>query len=226
MNTTQPEFLPAGSWYERLVSELQARGADSRELSDAVATVHTHCLEADVQPQEACGDARDYARQLRPCATISRDTIVQQASQWGFLTAAFTLPGVIPALLGRRFTMTWEVTWVSFVVLGTLLVMAGLRTVMDDNPARLITLVLALSAFALVPQLVNLSILMPQWFATAMAATALATLAAAWWFQTRHRVIDPSTGRPFTVGRNTSAWLFPVAGVVLAIWVLAMALTH
>lgn len=64
----RPEFLPHQAWYDALVEQLELRGSSSAEISDAVATVHAHCVEADRQPQALFGDPRAYVRELKPTA--------------------------------------------------------------------------------------------------------------------------------------------------------------
>jgi|GEM_PF-3145904 len=226
--TNGTQQLPGTEWYDAFVAELAARGATAGQVSDQVATVHSHCMDAQQNPQLLFGPARDYARELTPRPTAFGPLRLAHAlAMWSFIAICLTAPGAVRwAVDGRDSTAWFSMAMVALVPLEFGLA-ALLARLTSWRVAAWLSMAVGIPALVTAWIWIPLDALAPGWLSGAVTATGLATgLLAARWGR-RQRIADPLTGSPYAVQGNQPTWLWlSLSAVAICAIVLITGVTN
>ncbi|GAA1389005.1 hypothetical protein [Luteococcus peritonei] len=223
-NSRGTEQLPVTSWYEAFIAEMEQRGARAHQISDQVATVHSHCLEAQENPQVLFGPPHDYARDLVPTPGAFRPIRwVHGLGSWAFMALCFTAPGAARWLMGSTGGATWFSITLLVLVVVAFCLEAALAGIVGAR-ARWIPLLVLLCGLAMAWWRIPLDAMAPGWLACLITGTAVVAGLAAAWLGRRQRITDPVTGRPYALTSNQPTWLW--LGLAVVVVTLLVVLTN
>lgn len=227
-------------WCDDFILELRLRDVPGARIGDHLAEVESHCIETGTDPEDAFGDAREYAQEVGDADEPTRDTGVLRVT-------LISLAALVVFLAGSDATSRWaadeplsfnalELLSMGLMVAALALLPAVLRPVLRQKTvgiAYIVTL-LGLGILNAVSGLLPLEPVVDGLPAAAVSAGAFATLCVLSVLEMRELSDDddpvtsplraPSDARPPARGGAVLiAWIFPIAFVLLGAlaWIVA-----
>lgn len=96
----RPFVLLHRRWCDDFVLELRLRDVPGARIGDHLAEVESHCIETGTDPEEAFGDAREYAQEVGDADEPARDTGVLRVT-------LISLAALVVFLTGNDATNRW-----------------------------------------------------------------------------------------------------------------------
>lgn len=193
-------------WETAFSEAMRQRGANGREIGEALATVREHCRDANTLPHSAFGPAARYAEDLRPDPLTIREHVRL------LLPTMTTVGAYFMVMLMPKSPLTSPVT-VNWPSVGMVVVFVAFALLAQRVEPRRWVLTLALADFLLLMALIFAPTAwlvpvatVPAW-SLWLVATSLTILGLVLGLRlVLDRPKDPVTGRPI---RQTTFWMTP-----------------